>query len=44
MSKRFNTLYSPVRRTFSDFRVVVDVRALLRPLLIINLLITGLLK
>jgi hypothetical protein len=44
MSKRFSASYSPVRRFFSDTRVVGDVRALLRSLLIINLLIIGLLK
>jgi len=44
MSERFGKLVSPVRWIFSEIRVAVDVRVLLRPLLIINLLIIGSLK
>jgi hypothetical protein len=44
MSERFGILGSPMRRIFSDIRVAVNVRALLRPLLVINLLNIGLLK
>ena len=44
MSTDFRTADLNTRRISDAFRALIDVRALLRPFLIINLLIIGLLK